>query len=136
MRLVLDTNILYSFFWKGALVTKLLLADHNLYTPEFALHKLDKHKLGILEKTKLTSQEFEEFEEKLQKAIEFVPFSKYADSISEAFNLIPEHAKDIDFLALALKLDVSILSKERRLKKQSKVKIFDEKDIPSLLEKQ
>ena len=133
MKLVLDTNILYSFFWRSSLVKKLLLADHELYAPEFAIEEIEKHKSEILQKTKLTSDEFKEFKEKLQKVIEFVPFSKYADSVPEAFNLMPEHAKDIDFIALAINLGASILSKEKRLKKQSKVKIFDENDIQKLI---
>ena len=67
MKLVLDTNSLFSFFWKGSLIKKLLLKEHELLSPEFALEELDKHKSEILTKTKLSIVEFEEFKIRLQK---------------------------------------------------------------------
>ena len=96
MKLVLDTNFLFSFFWKGSLIEKLLLSEHDLYSPAFALEELNNHKLQILQKTKLTLEEFEEFKTKLQKVVEFIPFSKYSNSIPTAFELLPDHQKDID----------------------------------------
>ena len=125
MKLVLDTNKLYSFFWKGSLIKKLLLSEHDLYSPEFALEELDNHKKEILEKTGLTLNEFEEFKTKLKKVVVFVPFSEYSSKIPKAFNLLPEHPKDIDFLALALELNAGIISEDKKLNKQSKVAIFN-----------
>ena len=133
MKLVLDTNKLFSFFWKGSLISNLLSSDHDLYSPKFALEELDKHKSEILKKTKLSSTDFEEFKIKLQNVVEFVPFSEYADKIPEAFNLMPEHAKDTDFLALALKLNAAIVSNDKELKMQSAVEIFDNARISELL---
>lgn len=133
MKLVLDTNVLFSVFWRGSLIKKLLLSDNELYSPEFALMELDNNKLEIIEKTKLTDNEFEEFKEKLKKAVKFVPFERYSHYISKAFEIMPEHQKDIDFLALALFLGAAILSKERRLKKQTLIKIYSDKDLAELL---
>src|SRR3989344_1429114 len=133
MRLVLDTNVLFSFFWKGSLIKKLLRSEHDLYSPKFALKELDKHKLEILEKTKLTSDEFKEFEEKLQKVVKFIPFSKYSGSVPKALSLLPKHPKDVDFLALALEFNAAILSKDKALKEQSEIKIFDESEFNKLL---
>ena len=132
MRLVFDTNKLFSFFWKGSLISKLLSSDHDLYSPKFALEELDKHKLEILKKARLSSTDFEEFKIKLQNVIEFVHFSEYSDKIPEAFNLMPVHAKDIDFLALALKLNAAILSNDKELKMQSAIEIFNDTRIPEL----
>ena len=133
MKLVLDTNVLFSFFWKGSLIKKLLLAEHDLYSPAFALDELNNNKDWIKEKTKLSNDEFNEFIRRLGKVVEFVPLSTYASSIPEALSLIPDNPKDVDFLALALELDASILSKDKGLKKQSKVKIFDESELSKLL---
>ncbi len=72
------------------------MSEHDLFSPEFALEELDKHKQEIMEKTKLSQSEFEEFKSKLTKAVKFIPFSDYSSFISEAFNLIPDNAKDID----------------------------------------
>ena len=133
MRLVLDTNVLFSFFWKGSLIKKLLRSEHDLYSPEFALKELDKHKLEILEKTKLTFDEFKEFEEKLQKVVKFIPFSKYSKFVPKALSLLPKHPKDVDFFALALEFNAAILSKDKALKEQSEIKIFDESEFNKLL---
>ena len=123
MKLVLDTNHLYSFFWKGSLIKKLLLAEHELYSPEFALKELNKHKSEMLKKAKLTSEEFEEFITKLKKVVIFVPFSKYSKQISKALSLIPRHPKDVDFVALALEFNAAIVSEDKELRKQSEIKI-------------
>ena len=134
MKLVIDTNYLFSFFWRSAFASKLLLADHDLYSHEFALRELEKHKEEIMTKTKLTSEDFREFKLLLQKVIEFVQFSEYSNYIPEAFQLLPEHQKDIDFLALAISLNAAILSKDKKLKEQSKIKVFNEKEFYQLLE--
>ena len=79
MNLVLDTNILYTFFWKGSLIKKLLLADYDLYIPEFAIDELNKHETEILQKTKLTKAEFKEFKDRLCEAVEVVAFQEYSE---------------------------------------------------------
>ena len=132
MKLVLDTNKLFSFFWKGSLIKKLLISEHDLYSPEFALKELENHKLEILEKTKLTSEEFEEFKIRLKKVVEFVPFSRYSKHFPKALSLLPEHTKDIDFLALAIELNAGIISNDKELKKQSEINIFDDSKLSDL----
>lgn len=132
MKLVLDTNHLYSFFWKGSLIKKLLLKEHDLYSPEFAITELIKHKSDILEKTKLSSDDFNEFIIKLQKVIKFIPFSEYSDELHKALSLIPKHPKDADFLALAIKINASIVSEDKELKKQSLIRIFNKSEFSEL----
>ncbi|MDO8460705.1 MAG: PIN domain-containing protein [Nanoarchaeota archaeon] len=133
MKLILDTNSLFSFFWRGSLVTKLLLKEHELCSPEFALEELDKHKSEICKKTKLSSSEFEEFKTRLKNAVRFIAFSGYSDKIPEAFELLPEHPKDIDFLALSLKISAALVSDDKELLKQSKVEIFNKSRLSELL---
>jgi len=132
MRLIVDTNSLFTFFWKGSLIKKLLIAEHELYSPEFALDELEKHKSEILIKTKISSEEFDELIRDLQKLVTFVPFSKYSDKMSKAFLLLREHTKDVDFLALALKLNASIVSNDLELLKQTAVEVFNKAKFSSL----
>jgi predicted nucleic acid-binding protein len=132
MKLVLDTNKLYSFFWKGSLIKKLLLAEHELYSPEFALEELIKHKSEILSKAKISSKEFDEFISKLKKVVSFIPFSKYEKQFSKALSLLPHHPKDVDFLSLALKLNAGIISQDKELKKQSTIPIFNDSELSKL----
>lgn len=125
MDLVVDTNSLFTFFWKGSLIKKLLIAGHNLYSPEFALDEIKKHKNEILTKTKISSAEFNELINNLRKLIIFVPFSEYSDIVSKAFLLLKKHPKDVDFVALALRLGASIVSNDKELLNQSEVEIFN-----------
>ena len=91
MKLVLDTNSLFSFFWKGSLIRKLLLEGHEVYAPEFALKELDKHKSEIVRKAELSSSGFDELISDIQTLVTFIPFSEYVNKTPEAFNLLPEH---------------------------------------------
>ncbi len=133
MKLVIDTNNLFTFFWKGSLLSKLILSEHDLYSPAFALEEIENNKSEILQKTKLTPNEFEEFKEKLKKVVKFIPFGEYSDKIPEAFELLLEHQKDIDFLALAIKLDATILSNDRELKKQNRIEIYEKSRLSELI---
>ena len=133
MKIIIDTNFLFSFFWNSNLIRKLILSEHEIYSPEFALEELESHKDEILEKTKLKKQEFEEFKRKLKKVVQFIPFSYYEKSIPKVYKLLPEHPKDMDFLALALEINGVILSKDKKLKEQNKIKVFNEKELSDLL---
>ena len=132
MNLVLDTNSLFSFFWKGSFIRKLLAKEHALYSLHFALEELNKHKQEILKKAKLSSSNFNELIAELKDLIKFIPFSEYSNRITEAYNLLPKHAKDIDFLALALKLNAAILSNDKELLNQSKIKMFNKINLQHL----
>ena len=125
MKLVLDTNSLFSFFWKGSLIRKLLAEEHEVVALEFALEELAKHKSEIARKAKISSSVFDELIMNVQKLVTFIPFSAYADKIPEAFDCMPEHPKDVDFLALALKIGAVVVSNDGELQKQSKVEVYD-----------
>ena len=65
----------------------------------------------------------------------FVTGFGYGDSIrvhAIIRELLKEHPKDVDFLALALKLNASIVSKDKELLKQSIIKIFNESNFSEL----
>ena len=132
MKLILDTNSLFSFFWKGSLIKKLLAAEHEVFAPEFALEELDKHKSEIMRKAKLSLSEFNELFIDIEELVTFIPFSEYADKIPEAFNCLPEHPKDIDFIALALKEDSAIVSNDKELQKQSRIDVFNKSRFSEL----
>src|SRR3989344_2749621 len=132
MKLVLDTNKLFTFFWKGSLVKKLSLAGHDLYSPKFALEELKKHKSEIIKKSSISSSTFNELLTDLQKAVKFVPLSEYADKISKAFLLLKKHPKDVDFLALALEIEASIVSNDKELSKQSVIDVYNKSKYSEL----
>mgnify|MGYP001610977275 CR=1 FL=1 len=137
-KLVVETNILYSFFWKNSPtheILKSLVSEYDLVSPEFALKELVRHKEEILFKTRVRANEFNELMELLSTFVDFIKASEYIEFIDETKALFPEHLKDVDFFALALKLNCSLWSNEKLHKKQSKVKVFNTDELHKLLEK-
>jgi len=132
MRLVIDTNKLFTFFWSGSLLYKLLRAGHLLYSPEFALEELKNNKFQICDKSGLLPSQFEEFFLKLKKVVSFISFEKYHQYIPMAYKLLLDNIKDIDFISLAMYLDAGIISDDKELKNQSKIKIFSKSDFSDL----
>ena len=130
MKFVVDTNVLFTFFWKDSF-TKGLLVDQDLefFSPEYALEEISKHSNDILQKTGISLEKFKELRKDLAIFIEFIPLEEYEEFLSEAFLLIPNHPDDIDFLALALKLRLPIWSNDPHLKHQSKVKVYSTSEL-------
>jgi predicted nucleic acid-binding protein len=108
------------------------LAGHEVYSPEFAITKLEKHKLEILKKSKLSSEEFDELKLRLKKNVGFVSFSEYSEYIPGAASLISRHLKDVDFVVLALKLGAFIVSDDKKFKKQSEIRVFNKSELSEL----
>ncbi|MBU2099620.1 hypothetical protein KKB11_00115 [Candidatus Micrarchaeota archaeon] len=134
MKLVVDSNILFSFFWKHSFLNTVMPSKElELYSPEFALKEISKYKKEIMKKTKLEKKEFESKREELALFIEFVPLEKYKNFFSKLKN-VPDK-DDIDFLALALKLECSLWSNDKALKKQGKVKVLETSEILTELAK-
>jgi len=129
MKLVINSNILFSFFWNDSFTKKLmLLPSLELYTPFFFFKEMDKYTDDILSKTKLSTQQFKIFKEKLSEAVNFVTEGEYSEYINEGIAISPD-TKDADFFALALYLNCPIWSKDKALKKQSKVEVFNTSEL-------
>lgn len=129
MELVVDTNILYSFFWKNSLTRKLLMKmGLELFSPEFALEEINLHISDILKKTGISEEEFKQIRKDLAIAVSFIPLEEYSELLKQASKISPD-SEDIDFLALALKLKLPLWSNDAELKKQNKVVIFSTSEL-------
>jgi len=130
MKFVVDTNVLFTFFWKDSF-TKGLLVDQDLeyFAPEYALEEINKHIEEILQKTSISEKEFKILRTDLAIFVDFIPLDDYTEFLPEALSLIPQYPNDIDFLALALKLKLQIWSNDPHLKQQSKVKVFTTSEL-------
>jgi len=135
MRLVVDTNILFSFFKKDSLIRELLTSFEifELYTPSLGIKELLKNREEICRKSKISESEFKEAMEDMELFVGTVPDENFKDFGSEAKKILGEHIKDISYFALALSLNCGIWSNEKRFKKQSKVKIFSTEDLLEIL---
>lgn len=134
MKFVVDTNVLFTFFWPSSF-TKGLLVDQDLefFAPELALLEINEHREEILKKTGIPSKEFEVLRRDLGIFVEFVPLEEYSEFLQRASS-IPDK-DDVDFVALALKLDLPIWSNDEYLKRQSMVKVLSTRELLELLSK-
>ncbi|MBU1029661.1 MAG: PIN domain-containing protein [Nanoarchaeota archaeon] len=129
MKLVVDTNVLFSFFWKNSISKKLLMnTSIELFSPEFALEEINKYEEEIIIKTKITKEEFKNLKKELAIIINFVPLEEYKDFFKQAVNICPD-TDDADFFALALKFRVHLWSNDSKLKDQEVIKIMTTKDL-------
>ena len=129
MELVVDTNVMFSFFWKGSMVKKLLMdQDVLLFAPEFALEEINKYEKEIIRKAKITKKEFNFLREELAIAIEFIPLKDYNNYLKKSLDFSPDE-NDVDFFALALKLKIPLWSNDKLLKKQNVVRVLETKDV-------
>ena len=130
MEFVVDTNVLFTFFWKYSFTKGILVdQDFEFFAPEYALEELNKYTDEILKKTGISLDNFKELRTELAIFIEFIPLDEYKHFMPEALSLIPMYRNDMDFLALSLKFRLPIWSNDPHLKKQSKIKVYNTSEL-------
>ncbi|MEK6875118.1 MAG: PIN domain-containing protein [Nanoarchaeota archaeon] len=129
MKLVVDTNILFSFFWKASLTKKLLITlNFEFISPEIALKEIKKYSNEICKKLKITEKNFIEYFKELKEIIKFIPKKEYYNFLKEAEEISPDK-NDSEFFALCLKYSCALWSNDTILKNQSKIKVLSTEDI-------
>jgi predicted nucleic acid-binding protein len=129
MELVIDANILFSALIKDSFTSELLFEEElKLYTPEFIIDEFNKHEDLILQKTCRTREQFIEIMHCLKEVIKTIPEEGFSTSIKEAESISPDK-DDVMYFALALKMKCGIWSNDKRLKEQSKLRVYSTKDI-------
>jgi predicted nucleic acid-binding protein len=134
MESVVDVNvILSSLISKGnslkVFSLNALFNKFEFVAPEFMLVELEKHKEEFFKRSKLSKQAFEEVLDFILGQITIIPESEFSELISKAKELLSEHLKDVQYLALALKLGCPIFSGDKVLKELSPAKIFSPKEM-------
>ena len=134
MRLIIDTNILVSFFKSNPV--NLIISSHDsfkleLFIPEQVKEELLKNQPSILKYAKISSEEFNKRLSKLEELVSIELKDSFKEFEPQARSLSP-HDKDIPVFALALKLNCQIWSNELSFKEQSKIKVFSTRDVIEL----
>ncbi|MFO8077979.1 MAG: PIN domain-containing protein [Thermoplasmatota archaeon] len=140
MKLVIDTNVLFTFFWKASLIHDILILPIHFISSEYALTEITHHKQEIIKKAKLSSQAFQQKIEQLAYSVEFVSLSAYESYLKQASQLMKKtdqkqyqaFSKDIDFYTLALSTDAPIWTNDRLFKQQETIMVFTTKEIIKL----
>lgn len=133
MDIVIDTNILFSFFWRESVTRKLIISSNfNLISPIIALEEINKYSNEIIRKTRIKEKEFNEELKKLKEIVKFINKKEYSIFLKEAEEISPDK-KDADFFALCLKYNCFLWTKDSLLKMQDKIKVITTEDILDLL---
>jgi len=134
LNVVVDANILFAALIKEGVTAEILTSrKHSFFVPEFILREHEKYKLVLQKKTHRNQQDFDKFLNLLKKYLVVIPKDLIAPYIVEAKKYCPDE-NDIQYFALALKLNCSIWSNDKRLKNQKEIKILNTNDLMNLLE--
>ena len=132
MDLVIDANVLFSALIKESFSYNLLFSGKfHLFTSEYIFTELEKHKEELMNKTERTTEEFFRLVETLKRRIVIVPLEELVPHVKEAEKLTPD-PDDMAYFALALKLNCSILSNDKKLKEQNKIEVYNTHELNKL----
>jgi predicted nucleic acid-binding protein len=142
MKFVVDSNVLFTYFWKSSVFGDFCSRqDLKLFTPEYALIEINKYSEEIMKKVKISKYEFKKLRINLALKVGFIPIEEYKDCFDEVKfflgklkdNVYSELLNDIDFFATAVKYKCPIWSNDKLFKKQSAVVVFTTKELIELL---
>lgn len=129
MLLVMDANEIFSaLIAKSKSLEILFNSQLSLVAPEYVLEEIYEHEAELVEKSKLNKENLNIFLMILTSKITFFRLEEYAGFLSDSVELCKDK-DDIDYFALALKLNCSIWSEDKDMKKQSKIKIYSTKEL-------
>jgi len=133
MFLVIDTNVLFSFFHPRSGVMgcfkSLKDRDVTLLVPQGMFDELLKIMPKILKYCNLSRSEFSVMLALLLKSVEIIPKVEYEQFMSEAKKTSP-HLKDAPLFALSLAFNKApIWSREPGLKRQKVVRVLSDEEV-------
>lgn len=130
MMLIADANILFALAKESSTANKIVSGyDIKLISPQFVLKELYKYKKEISSKSKLP---FKEVIKSLNKKVLFIDTSEYKEFLKKSNKLIKD-PDDVEYIALALKLNLPIWSNDKHFKEQSEVDVLTTKELVNLI---
>ena len=136
MRLVVDTNILISFFRDNPvrfIIINSQLLNLELYSPEHCWKELLNIKSSISKYSKLLLEQIDPIFEELKDVLIIVP-DEFTKSFESKAKKLSPHDKDAPIFALALKFNCGIWSNEPAFNKQASVEIFNTEKLRKSLD--
>mgnify|MGYP001614061177 CR=1 FL=1 len=125
MLLVVDANILISILIAKGSKHKLFFSEKIASnSPDRILFEIGKHWSGLSDKSGLSENDLEMEFSLVRMQLNTYSLNELSEWIKEGAAISPD-PDDAEYFALALKLNCPIWSEEKRLKKQSKVKVYN-----------
>ena len=108
MELIVDANILFSFFkpesFTRELMKSLYTRNVRLFIPDYGLDEVFELRGRICDYCGINESEFETSLALLYEILHIVPAHEFKSVIPEAEKMLSGHLKDIPYFALALSL--------------------------------
>ena len=126
LEFVVDANVLISILISGKASYKTILRFLDLFTPDFALEEIEKYKQVIFEKTRLSADELRVFTCSIFNEIAVIPAFVISDEAIEKATELAQtiDIKDVSYIALAMQLDLVLLTRDKKLVQGLKRKGF------------
>jgi predicted nucleic acid-binding protein len=114
---VIDANILMSMLISGNASYKPIFEFYDFYLPEFVLVEIEKYKSQLLSRTKMNEDEFFKWSILVFSKITVLPNYILSLESLEKSNLLLNDIdiKDTAYLALAIQLDLPLLTRDKPL---------------------
>ena len=133
MLVVVDSNIVISsLISKGITSTILFTNKLDFISPSFMLDEVGEHLNELALHTGIPEDDLSTSLESLKPQIKIFPISSYIEFLEKSMHLVPD-PDDIDFFALALKMDCPVWSYDSHFIMQSEVKILSTGELLKLL---
>lgn len=135
MKLIIDTNIIFSGLIKQSITREILLSPYfEFYIPDFYNIELNKYKSYIIAKFNGNEGDLDDLITILHEKLFIVPENEYSDKIEKAKEIIGKiDPKDVPFIALALSIgNDGIWTRDDHFNKQNKIKIYSTSDLLSI----
>lgn len=131
MKIVLDTNVVFSGLIAGGVTRRIIIAGNpDLFVPEYFFSELEKYRERIKEKSGQNGSDLNLLINLLFEQINIVPKTEFNHLLSRAEELIEDtDPDDVPFLALALHLDADIWSDDEDFQKQEEVEIWRTEEL-------
>ena len=133
MNVVVDTNILFSFFWNGSVTHRMLTAlPLEFITLAKSIEELKKYAPDIQKKAGLSKGEWNQILKEMQQIVKVIPLKGYLPSLKKAQAIAPDPA-DAEFLALCIQESCILWSNDAQLKRQQKVRVLSTQEMIGLM---
>ena len=136
MKIIIDSNILFSALIKDSLTRRMILEYNGYFLfPYFIFEEMEKHKGELPKKSEMSAEDFNLLLNLLLRTVMIVPTEVLFQYRKEAYEII----KDIDpddtiFIACALAYPDSVIwSDDKKLKQQTHVRIINTAEMYEIL---
>lgn len=135
MKIVLDSNILFSAIIKDSKTRRIILEYEGLFLfPQYIFEEMEEHLDELLRKSKLSKQDFNTLLSIFLRKVAIVPNEVLLPYRQRALDIVKNIDKDdVLFIACALAYSDSVIwSNDKKLKNQKVVRVLNTDEFSDL----